>query len=76
MSALRQTFYQRNNNKLFYFRDISGKQKEIDLIIESPDSGKVAYEIKLSGGKSNQFPELEIGTYEILSKENAVDLLI
>jgi predicted AAA+ superfamily ATPase len=76
MGAFRQTFYQRNNNKLFYFRDISGKQREIDLIIESPDSAKIAYEIKLKSGKSNQFPELDIGTYEILSKENAPNLLV
>ncbi len=76
MGFLRQAFYQRNNNKLFYFREIAGKQKEIDLILESPIGRKLAYEIKFNGGNSNQFPDLGISSYETLSRENAPKCLV
>lgn len=76
MGFLRQTFYQRNNNKLFYFREIAGKQKEIDLIIESPIGSKFAYEVKYNGGNSKQFPDLGISSYETLSRDNAPKYLV
>lgn len=76
MGVLRQTIYQRNNNKLHYFREISGHQKEIDLIVETPQGKKTGYEIKLTGGKPNKFPELQIAEYGIISEENAPDFLI
>jgi uncharacterized protein len=76
MGFLRQAFYQKNNNKLFYFREIAGKQKEIDLILESPIGSKLAYEIKFNGGNSNQFPDLGISSYETLSRENAPKCLV
>lgn len=76
MGVLRQSVYQRNNNKLHYFREISGSQKEIDLIVEVPKGAKTGYEIKLNGGKPNMFPELQITEYGTISKENAPDFLI
>lgn len=76
MGVLRQTIYQKNNNKLHYFREISGSQKEIDLIIETPQGTRNGYEIKLNDGKPNTFPELQIADYGTISKENAPDFLI
>jgi len=76
MGVLRQNIYERNNNKIYYFREISGSQKEIDLIIETPQGSKTGYEIKLHGGKPNIFPELQIAEYGTISKENAPDFLI
>ncbi len=76
MGALRQTFYQRNNNKLLYYREIAGAQKEIDLIIESPEGKKTGHEIKFNGGKINKFPELGISGYKVVSRENAANFLI
>ncbi len=76
MGVLRQTFYRRSNNKLFYYREISGTQKEIDLIVETSEGIKTGHEIKFRGGKVNRFQELEIKNYKIVSQENALDFLI
>ncbi len=76
LGALRQTYYQKNNNKLFYFREIAGAQKEIDLIIETPKGIKSGYEIKFSDGKINKFPDLKIDNYEVVSQENAAEFLV
>ena len=76
MGAWRQINYQRNNNKLHYFREISGSRKEIDLIIETPDGKKTGHEIKMNNGKVNEFPELKIEKYDIISQETAPDFLI
>lgn len=76
LGVLRQTFYQRNNNKLYYYREINNPQKEMDLIVEIPAGKKSGYEIKFSGGKINKFPELRLDGYGIVSQENAIDFLI
>ncbi len=76
MGALRQANYRRNNDKLHYYREISGSQKEIDLIIEKPDGKKTGYEIKIGGGIPNEFPELKINSYNTISSETASDFLI
>lgn len=75
LGTLRQTFFQRNNNKLYYYREINRTQKEIDLIIETPEGEKNGYEIKFNGGKINKFPELQLDGYGTISQENAVDFL-
>jgi len=75
IGSLRKVFYQRNNNRLYYYREIGGAQKEIDLIIETPEGKKTGHEIKFNGGKINKFPELGIGGYKVVSQENAVNFL-
>lgn len=76
LGVLRQTFYQRNNNKLYYYREINRTQKEIDLIVATPEAKKSGYEIKFNGGKINKFPELGISGYKVVSRENAANFLI
>ncbi len=76
VGALRQISYQRNNKRLFYFREIGGAQKEIDLIIETAAGEKSGYEIKYSGRELNKFPELGIVRYQTVSRYNAVDFLV
>ena len=76
MGNLRQIQYRKNNNKLFYYREIAGRQKEIDLIIETPQGERNAFEVKYSGGQVNKFPELGISNFEIISRENAAGFLV
>lgn len=73
---LRQNFYQKNNNKLFYLREIGGGQKEIDLIKETPEGKKDGFEIKYSGGQIHKFPKIDIGQYRLISSENAASFLV
>ncbi len=75
-SFLRQIYYRRNSHKLYFYREIAGARKEIDLITETPAGIKTGYEIKSSEGEINKFPELGISGYKIISKENAPAFLV
>lgn len=68
MGAWRQIHYRRTNQKLFYFRQLGGSQREIDLIIQSPEGEKTAVEIKYSSGQIHRFPELDIAEYRLVTK--------
>lgn len=70
MGAFRQSIYSMNFDKLYYYRDLTGAQKEIDLIIENLTGNITGFEIKYNGGTANKFPELNISKYETISKEN------
>ncbi len=76
LSFLRRAAYQNHFLKLHYFRELTGAQKEIDLITEEIDGRKTAYEIKSTKGTIKKFPELGISEYKIISKENAPEFLI
>jgi len=76
IGAIRQSDYRKDHCKFYYFREIDGNQKEVDLIIESVNGDKTAFEIKLSGRKINHFPDLGIHTYKSITKENATVLLV
>lgn len=73
---LRQTFYRRNHNRLFFYREIGGRQKEIDLIIQTPAGRKTGLEIKYRDGKINRFPGLKIDRYGLIDKDRAPNYLI
>ena len=75
-SFLRRVYYNRSHNKLYFYREIAGAQKEIDLIVETPRGVKTGYEIKYSGGEINKFPELKIDHYKIINKETAPLFLV
>lgn len=76
MGAFRKSIYGRTNEKFYFFRDIAGAQKEIDLIIENPGGKRTGYEFKYKGGKINNLSDLGISEFELINNENASDLLI
>lgn len=71
MGALRQTLYQNTNQKLYFFREIGGSQKEIDLIVEDVDGKRVGYEIKYHNGKVNRLDDLNLTQFVLINHENA-----
>lgn len=75
LGALRQNHYTGTFSKLYYYRDITGAQKEIDLIIEDIRGRRRAFEIKYHKGKINKFDGLEIEKYGLISAENAPEFL-
>lgn len=75
LGVLRQNQYAGNFNKLYYYRDLTGSRKEIDLITENIEGERKAFEIKYSQGKINKFTGLEIEKYGIINKDNAPEFL-
>lgn len=76
VGILRQIEYQKNHNKLYYYRELAGSQKEIDLIIETPNGTKNGYEIKYQNGQINRIKDLDIDEYLLISKTSAIQFLI
>lgn len=76
LSFLRHATYHDDFLKLHYYRELTGGQKEIDLITEDINGNKAAFEIKYTKGIVTNFPELGISEYKIISRENAPEFLI
>mgnify|MGYP001611217248 FL=1 len=76
MGVVRQSEYQKNNNKFFFFREIAGAQKEVDLIIETPAGERRALEIKYKGGAITKFDDLGILKFDLVTQENVFEYLI
>lgn len=74
--AMRKNNYNRVNDRLFFFREIRGAQKELDLIIESIHGVKLGFEIKYDKGIINRFSDLKINRYGLISKKNAAEFLV
>lgn len=72
----RQTFYRRNHNQLFFYRETGGRQKELDLITANPGGKKTGFEIKFTGGKINRFPGLKIDQYRLIDQAHAPEYLL
>lgn len=73
---LRQTVYRRNHNRLFFYREIGGAQKELDLIMAAPAGKTIGFEIKFNGGKINRFPVLKINQYHLINQSRAPEYLL
>lgn len=76
MGAYRQSIYRRNQNKFYFFREIAGAQKEVDLIVESLDGKRQGYEIKYSEGKINNLQGLNIDNFHLINQANASEFLV
>ena len=74
--VLRQTEYSKNHNKLYFFREVAGSQKEIDLIVENTQGDKEGFEIKYTNGKINKIDDLGINSYKLINKENSPIYLV
>lgn len=76
MGVVRQNLYRRRQNKLYYFREIAGSQKEIDLIIEEPSGRRSGFEIKYARGTIHTMDSLGISKFEMIDKTNAAKWLV
>lgn len=76
MGALRQRMYRRHEEKLYYFRQIGGGERELDLIIEQPDGTRNGFDMKYSGGKTRHVPDLEINEIHLVRKSEAAAWLV
>lgn len=76
MGAVRQSVYGRSQDKLYFFREARGAQKEIDLVVESPDGRRTGFEFKYKEGKINRLPGLSISKFELINLDNCARLLI
>lgn len=76
MGAVRQSVYGRSQDKLYFFREARGAQKEIDLVVESPDGRRTGFEFKYKEGKINRLSELNISQFELINLDNCARLLI
>lgn len=76
MGAVRQSVYGHSQDKLYFFREVRGAQKEIDLVVESPDGRRTGFEFKYKGGKINRLPGLNISKFELINLDNCARLLI
>jgi len=76
LGFLRKISYEKEYKKLYFFRNLYGSQKEIDLITEDIKGVKTGFEIKYQGGLTNKFPELGISRYHVISRENAPEFLV
>lgn len=76
MGAVRQSIYRRSNDKLYFFREVGGGQKEVDLIIESPDGTRVGYEFKYTGGKVHKLSDLGVSRFELVNCDRAAQFLV
>jgi len=72
----RQNSYQSGFNKLYFYREIAGRQKEIDLIRENLQGEKEGFEIKYQGEGVNYFEGLGIKKYSLISAANAAEFLV
>ena len=76
MGVLRQMEYRKTHNKLYYYRELAGAQKEIDLIIETPKGIKTGYEIKYRNGQINKLVDLDIDQYHLIAHDNLANFLV
>lgn len=77
MGALRQRLYQRDQSKLFYFRQIGGGEKEIDLILEETSGKRTGFEIKYSSrGNIHHVSDLGLTGIQLVSQDRATEFLI
>lgn len=76
MGALRQRLYRRHEEKLYYFRQIGGGEREVDLIIEETDGSRQGYDMKYSGGKIRHITDLGINQIHIVRKVDAAVWLV
>lgn len=76
MGAVRQSVYNRSQDKLYFFREARGSQKEIDLIVESPDGRRIGFEFKYKTGKIHRLSDLNIAQFELVNLDNSARLLI
>lgn len=76
MGVVRQNLYRRHQNKLYYFREIAGSQKEIDLIVEESNGRRSGFEIKYARGTIHTMDSLEISKFEMIDKTNAVEWMV
>lgn len=76
MGKWRSINYKRKNEKIYYYRELAGKEKEIDLIADDLKGVKRGYEIKLKRGKINKIKGLGIGKFGLIDREKGMEWLI
>ena len=76
MGKWRSINYKRSNEKLYYYRELIGKQNEVDLIIDDLKGIKKGYEIKMKAGKINKIEGIGVNEYKIVDRERGMDWLI
>lgn len=76
MGKWRSINYTRSNEKIYYYRELAGKQKEVDLIVDNLMGVRKGYEIKLKKGKMNKIEGIGINEYKLIDGENGMNWLI
>lgn len=76
MGAVRQSVYRRSQDKLYFFREARGAQKEIDLIVELPDGQRAGFEFKYKQGKTHRLSGLNIAEFRLVNLDSSAQLLI
>lgn len=76
MGFLRRNTYDRNNNSLFYYRDYSRKEKEIDIIMKKPTGEIYGYEIKTGHRRRGFFPQVHLDSTHLVTRDTSPQFLV